>query len=153
MHNYNIFEWTDWFNESEPDFTKFGNRKKPPYQNLVDFVSNSMNELAQNKKIIIDSFDYCGISYDFRINRLNGKLLRYFYFEDDWDAEGYYEWFIKNSVVDTGACESDSQNESEKELEFDQEVFDFEGLLELERRLTLQSQETEQEFNSDFISV
>ena len=32
-------------------------------------------------------------------------------------------------------------------------VFDFEALLELERKLTLQSQEIEQEFNSDFIRV
>jgi hypothetical protein len=35
--------WNDWFNNTEPEFTKGNNRKKPSYDQLLDMVSHDMD--------------------------------------------------------------------------------------------------------------
>ena len=69
--------WKEWIREetSGNNFTeRAGNRKKPDWQTVLNWVSNSMQELKE--ATIIRSFEYCGLKHgvwsDF--NHLNEKL-------------------------------------------------------------------------------
>lgn len=52
-------EWERWFATSPPIFTKKGYRKSPTYQDVVNFVSNSIKTI--NVSEIKNSFTSCGI--------------------------------------------------------------------------------------------
>ena len=68
-------EWNSWLGEGPEDYTSKGYRKKPSYQNLVDFTAAALKKISP--EIIIRSFECCGIGeYGERIalSMLNKKL-------------------------------------------------------------------------------
>ena len=70
-------------------YTKGGNSQKPSYQELVDWVSRSLDKLAQNQDMIKRSFLTTGIlnsSVD-SISQFNHRLQSLLKCEDDWDLE------------------------------------------------------------------
>lgn len=67
--------WTEWFSESTPEYTNKGYRKKPTYQNIVDFVDSAIKKISP--EIIQRSFECCGIaeySEEIEEGRLNARL-------------------------------------------------------------------------------
>lgn len=51
--------WSEWFEKTTPEFTTNGYRKRPSYQNLVDFVSCATNKV--NTEVVKRAFECCGI--------------------------------------------------------------------------------------------
>ena len=82
--------WEDWFADEDYMFeiyTPCGNRKKPSYQCLVDWVSKSMMTLEQS--MVQKSFVTCGIvrAKDFELDHLNTRLRQLLIDKNDWDEQ------------------------------------------------------------------
>lgn len=68
-------QWSDWFATSTPEFTKSGYRKRPSYQNIVDFVAAAIEKITPS--VIERAFECCGVGEmgePIPGNRLNSKL-------------------------------------------------------------------------------
>ena len=53
-------EWGRWFEHGEKEYTAKGYRKRPSYQQIINFVSNAT--AALKKESLIRSFECCGIA-------------------------------------------------------------------------------------------
>ena len=77
--------WEEWFADDDYQFKVFtpgGNRQKPSYQCVVDWVSKSIIALQESVK---KSFVTCGIvrEKDFEMEQLNSILRNIFIEKDD----------------------------------------------------------------------
>ena len=100
-------------NSPDPVYTKCGNRQKPSYQELVEWVSHSLNKLAEKSETIKDSFVCTGIYNPFPdFTRLNHRLQALLKCEDDWDLEDIYrkrlESISKPSSSNSPSIETES---------------------------------------------
>lgn len=53
-------QWEDWFANGEKEYTKSGYRRKPSYQQIVDFVAEAVASIKPES--VVRSFECCGIS-------------------------------------------------------------------------------------------
>ena len=82
--------WEEWIADEDYQFEVFtpsGNRKRPSYQCVVDWVSNSLMTL--DELMVKKSFVTCGIirDKDFELDRLNTRLRQILIEKDDWDQQ------------------------------------------------------------------
>ena len=82
--------WEEWFADDNYQFEVFtpgGNRQKPSYQCVVDWVSKSMITLQES--MVKKSFVTCGIvgEKDFELDQLNTRLRNILKEKDDWDQQ------------------------------------------------------------------
>lgn len=79
-------KWEHWSSTSTPLYTKKGYRKSRTYQNVVDFVKNTLNTI--NRETIYNSFTSCGIiekgSYIAPM-KMNKRLKKIVENDDDTD--------------------------------------------------------------------
>ena len=129
----------------------------------MNFASNTLIQIQQNKQLIKDSFNYCGISQNFRIKNLNGKLKRYFQLDDDWDKEAYLENLILQKsvksveIIGTKKIEdlecadiNDENQEGDESDEDDNYEICIDNILEIEKLMVGNQEETDEDFESNF---
>jgi len=67
--------WEDWFSNGKKEYTPKGYRKRPSYQDLVNFVGAAIQKISP--ETIVRSFESCGIQElgkDVPTERLNSRL-------------------------------------------------------------------------------
>jgi hypothetical protein len=75
--------WSDWFENTPPEYTPKGYRKRPSYQALINFVDKAIQKISP--EIIKRSFECCGIGEfgtDIPREKMNSKICDVLSFAD-----------------------------------------------------------------------
>lgn len=114
-------QWEYWLSEGEHQFTPKGNRKRPSWQQIVNFVSASIEKL--DKSSFKRAFECCGVGergQQLQENILNHRLsqiLAHHESQDEMDFENEQldeeETLSVHGASDVDSCEADHDNENE----------------------------------------
>lgn len=117
-------QWETWLAEGEQQFTRKGNRKRPSWQQIVNFVSAAVEKL--DKTSFKRAFECCGIGdkgQRLHENVMNHRLRQILAYHEDDDAIN-----LENEQIDDeetlsvhGASDVDSCADSTEE-EYDNEL-------------------------------
>ena len=70
-------QWQKWMLEGEKEYTPKGYRKRPSWEKVLEFTSDSLKKVAENIDVVKKSFVLCGIAplgTFVQFNSLNARL-------------------------------------------------------------------------------
>ena len=156
MSYFNCFNFLHNFENVDAIWNARFAKETDPTPNSFSFQKNWSN-------FTFWSIRQQSFSQNFRIKNLNGKLKRYFQLDDDWDKEAYLENLILQKsvksveIIGTKKIEdlecadiNDENQEGDESDEDDNYEICIDNILEIEKLMVGNQEETDEDFDSNF---